>query len=63
MKLSDTQTIILKAAACRDDGLALVPPKLRAAARNAVARSPKKHGLLEEIRPVPCVNTLELLCR
>ena len=56
LKLSDTQTIILKAAANRDDGLAVVPPKLPAAARNAVARSLEKNGLLEDVRPVPACH-------
>lgn len=53
MKLSDTQTIILNAAANRADGLAVAPPKLPAAARNAVARSLEKNGLLEDLSPVP----------
>ena len=52
MKLSDTQTIILNAAANRDDGLAIVPPKLPAAARNAAARSLEKNGLLEQVGAV-----------
>jgi hypothetical protein len=38
-KLSDTALILLGKAAEREDRLAIVPPKLPAAARNAVARS------------------------
>ena len=39
MPLSDTALMILNAAAQRDDRIAELPPKLPAAARNAVARS------------------------
>ena len=51
-KLSDTALSLLSKAAERDDRLAVAPPKLPAAARNAVANSLKKQGLLEEARPV-----------
>ncbi len=47
MKLSDTQTIVLSAAANRDDGLALPTCNLPAAARNAVAKALVTRGLLE----------------
>lgn len=48
MPLSDTALVILNAAAQRDDRRAELPEKLPAAARNAVARSLFKQGLLEE---------------
>jgi len=52
-KLSDTALILLGKAAERDDRFAIVPPKLPAAARKAVANSLKRQGLLEDVRPVP----------
>jgi hypothetical protein len=45
-KLSDTASVLLGKAAERHDRLAIVPPKLPAAARNAVARSLIMRGLL-----------------
>ena len=48
-KLSDTQSIILSAAAQHEMGLARAPKTLPAAARNAVFRSLIKNNLLTEI--------------
>ena len=47
-KLSDTARGVLSAAAAHDDGLALPPDHLPAAAQRAVVRSLLKAGLLEE---------------
>jgi hypothetical protein len=52
MTLSDTQRLILAAAAQHDARLAVAPNSLPAAARNAVSRSMLKHGLLTEV-PAP----------
>lgn len=52
MPLSDTALTILNAAAQRDDRIAELPTKLPSAARNAVARSLLKQGLLEEVGSV-----------
>jgi hypothetical protein len=49
MKLSDTQRVILSAAAQHEMGLARPPKTLPAAARNAVFRSLIKNNLLTEI--------------
>ncbi|MFL1464350.1 DUF3489 domain-containing protein [Roseococcus sp. DSY-14] len=49
MKLSDTQRVILTAAAQHEMGLARAPKSLPAAARNAVFRSMIKASLLTEI--------------
>ncbi len=51
-KLSDTQRVILSRAAQHDALLAAPPPKLPAAARQAVLRSMIGKGLLEEV-PAP----------
>ncbi len=48
-KLSDTQRVILSAAAQHENGLARAPKNLPAAARNAVFRSLIKNNLLTEI--------------
>ncbi len=48
-KLSDTQRVILSAAAQHEMGLARAPKNLPAAARNAVSRSLIKNNLLTEI--------------
>jgi hypothetical protein len=48
-KLSDTQRVILSAAAQHEIGLARPPISLPAAARNAVFRSLIKNNLLTEI--------------
>jgi hypothetical protein len=48
-KLSDTQRVILSAAAQHEMGLARAPKTLPAAARNAVFRSLIKNNLLIEI--------------
>ena len=48
-KLSDTQRVILSAAAQHEMGLACAPKTLPAAARNAVFRSLIKNNLLTEI--------------
>ena len=46
MKLSDTQRVILSQASQHDDGLAVPPERLPAAARQTVAKSLLKHGLV-----------------
>ena len=48
-QLSDTQRVILSAAAQHEMGLARAPKSLPAAARNAVFRSLIKNNLLTEI--------------
>jgi hypothetical protein len=53
MKLSDTQLVILCAAAKHELGLARAPKSLPAAARNAVFRSMIKNSLLTEINAPP----------
>ncbi|WP_291297704.1 DUF3489 domain-containing protein [Elioraea sp.] len=53
MKLSDTQLVILSAAAKHEAGLARAPKRLPAAARNAVFRSLIKNNLLTEINAQP----------
>ena len=53
MKLSDTQRVILSAAAKHEAGLARAPKGLPAAARNAVFRSLIKNNLLTEINAQP----------
>jgi hypothetical protein len=53
MKLSDTQLVILSAAAKHEMGLARTPKGLPAAARNAVFRSLIKNNLLTEINAQP----------
>jgi hypothetical protein len=53
MKLSDTQLVILSAAAKHEMGLARAPNGLPAAARNAVFRSLIKNNLLTEINAPP----------
>ncbi len=47
-KLSDTQRIILSQASQRDDRLAIPPERLPAAARQTVAKSLLKHGLVSD---------------
>ncbi len=53
MKLSDTQLVILSAAAKHEAGLARAPKGLPAAARNAVFRSLIKNNLLTEMNAPP----------
>jgi hypothetical protein len=53
MKLSDTQLVILSAAAKHEAGLARAPKGLPAAARNTVFRSMIKNNLLTEINAPP----------
>jgi hypothetical protein len=53
MKLSDTQLVILSAAAKHEMGLARAPKGLPAAARNAVFRSLIKNNMLTEINAQP----------
>ncbi|WP_232478428.1 DUF3489 domain-containing protein [Roseomonas rosulenta] len=48
MKLSDTQRIILSQASQRDDRLAIPPERLPAAARQTVAKSLLKQGLVSD---------------
>ena len=50
MKLSDTQRMILSQASQRDDRLAIPPERLPAAARQTVARSLIKQGLVSDER-------------
>jgi hypothetical protein len=49
-KLTDTQLIILSAASQREDGLAMIPEKLKGGAAKAVVAKLLDQGLLKEIR-------------
>jgi hypothetical protein len=49
-KLTDTQLIILSSASQRDDGLALLPEKLKGGAAKAVVAKLLDQGLLKELR-------------
>lgn len=49
MKLTDTQAILLAAAANRDDGLVPLTERLRGSAAGKVARSLIEHGLAAEV--------------
>ncbi len=49
-KLSDTQLIILSSASQRDDGLAILPKKLRGGAAKKVVQKLLALGLLREVR-------------
>src|SRR5215211_5593672 len=50
MKLSDTQLIVLSAAAQREDGGIELPPKLRGGAAQKFAAKLLREGLVEEVR-------------
>jgi hypothetical protein len=50
MKLTDTQLIILSSASQRDDGLAVLPEKLKGAAAKKVVTKLLDQGLLKEVR-------------
>jgi hypothetical protein len=54
MKLSDTQRIILSQASQRDDRLAIPPERLPAAARQTVAKSLIKQGLVSDEHASAC---------
>jgi Protein of unknown function (DUF3489) len=49
-KLTDTQLIILSSAAARDDGIAVVPPKMNKAAASKVGASLVASKLMRELR-------------
>jgi hypothetical protein len=49
-KLTDTQLIILSAASARDDGIAVVPPKMNKAAASKVGASLVARKLMREAR-------------
>ena len=50
MKLSDTQLIVLSAAAQREDRGIALPPKLRGGAAQKFAAKLLREGLVEEVR-------------
>src|SRR5215216_183976 len=50
MKLTDTQLIILSSASQREDGLAVLPEKLKGGAAKAVVTKLLDQGLLKEVR-------------
>jgi hypothetical protein len=52
-KLTDTQLIILSSAAARDDGIAVVPPKMNKAAASKVGASLVTSKLMRELRSKP----------
>jgi uncharacterized protein DUF3489 len=52
-KLTDTQLIVLSAAAARDDGIACVPPKMNGAAASKVGASLVTRKLMREVRSKP----------
>ena len=52
-KLTDTQLIILSNAAARDDGIAVVPPKMNEAAASKVGASLLGRKLMRELRSKP----------
>ena len=52
-KLTDTQLIVLSAAAARDDGIAVVPPKMNKAAASKVGASLVTRKLMREVRSKP----------
>src|SRR5271156_5603343 len=49
-KLTDTQLIMLSKAAARDDGIAVVPPKMNKAAASKVGASLVARKLMRELR-------------
>jgi hypothetical protein len=52
-KLTDTQLIMLTNAAARDDGIAVVPPKMNKAAASKVEASLVARKLMRELRSKP----------
>ena len=52
-KLTDTQLIVLSAAAARDDGIAVVPAKMNRAAASKVGASLVTRKLMREVRSKP----------
>jgi hypothetical protein len=52
-KLTDTQLIVLSAAAARDDGIAIAPAKLNKAAASKVGSSLVARKLMREARSSP----------
>ena len=52
-KLTDTQLIVLSAAAARDDGVAVVPAKMNRAAASKVGASLVTRKLMREVRSKP----------
>jgi hypothetical protein len=52
-KLTDTQLIILSNAAARDDGIAVVPPKMNKSAASKVGASLIARKLMRELRSKP----------
>ena len=52
-RLTDTQLIILSNAAARDDGIAVVPPKMTKAAASKVGASLLARKLMRELRSKP----------
>ena len=52
-KLTDTQLIVLSAAAARDDGIAVVPAKMNKAAASKVGASLVTRKLMREVRSKP----------
>src|SRR5208282_5711927 len=49
-KLTDTQLIVLSAAAARDDGIAIIPAKMNKAAASKVGSSLVARKLMREVR-------------
>jgi hypothetical protein len=56
-KLTDTQLIVLSSAIQRDDGLALLPAKLKGGAAAKVVKPLLDQGLLKEVRAKPDMPT------
>jgi hypothetical protein len=52
-KLTDTQPIVLSAAAAREDGIAVVPPKMNRSAASKVAAGLVSRKLIREMRSMP----------
>ena len=52
-KLTDTQLVVLSKAAARDDGLAVVPPKMNKAAASKVGSSLVARKLMRELKAKP----------
>jgi hypothetical protein len=52
-KLTDTQLIVLSAAAARDDGIAVVPAKMNRSAASKVAAGLVSRKLVREARSKP----------
>jgi Protein of unknown function (DUF3489) len=52
-KFTDTQLIVLSAASARDDGIAVIPPKMNKAAASKVGAGLVARKLMREARPKP----------